>query len=73
VVAHREGPYLGGEVVADLLLLGVEALALGDVLAALEAPDIEGHLEADDQDALADLLGALAQRVLAIELREERA
>lgn len=44
--------HLGRVIHADLLLLGVEAHALGDVLPAAPAPHVEGHLEANDQDAL---------------------
>lgn len=70
---HREGPDLGAEVVPDGLLLRVEAHALANEVAAARAPHIEGHLEADDQDALVQLLGALAQRVLPLELQAPEA
>ena len=49
---HGEGPDLGGVVVPNLLLLSIEAHALADEVLAALAPDVEGHLEADDQDAL---------------------
>ena len=51
-------------VVPDLLLLSIEAHALPDQMLAAQAPDIEGHLEADDQDALIQLLGTLPQWML---------
>ncbi len=57
---HGEAPDLGGEVAADLLLLRIEAHTLADEVPAAVAPHVEGHLEADDQDALVQLLGALA-------------
>lgn len=66
---HGEAPYLGGEVVPDLLLLSVEAHALADQVTAAVAPHIEGHLKADHQDALVKLLCALPQRVLALKLQ----
>ena len=66
---HGEGPDLGAVVGADRLLLRVEAHALADEVPAAVAPHVEGHLEADDQDALVQLLGALPQRVLPIVLR----
>lgn len=47
---HPETEYRGGIVVADFLLLGVEANALPDyglVGGAGCAPDCEGHFEAD--------------------------
>ena len=68
---HGEAPDLGAVVGADRLLLRVEAHALADEVPAAVAPHVEGHLEADDQDALVQLLGALAQRVLPIVLRME--
>ena len=67
--AHGEVPYLCGEIAANLLLLGIEAHTLSNQMPAAIAPDVEGHLEADDQDALVQLLGALAQRMLALELQ----
>lgn len=67
---HGEAPYLCGEVVADLLLLRVETHALADEMAAAVAPDIEGHLEADYQDALVELLCTLSQRMLALKLHQ---
>jgi hypothetical protein len=51
------------------LLLGIEADALANQVAALAAPHVERHLEPDDEDPLAQLLGAFPQRVLPIELR----
>jgi hypothetical protein len=42
-------------VVAHALLLGVVAHALADVGIAAAAPDVEGQLEAGDEDALAQL------------------
>ena len=56
---------------ADGLLLGVEAHALADEVAAAGAPHVEGHLEADDQDALVQLLGSLPQGVLALLLQAQ--
>jgi len=45
---------------------------LADELAA-GAEHVERHLEADDQDALVQLLGALAQRVLRAQLQARQA
>ena len=60
----------GGVVHPDLLLLGVEPDAHAHVEAATLAPDIVGHLKADDQDAQVDLAGALAEGVGALPLVE---
>ena len=68
---HGEGPDLGGVVVPDLLLLGIEAHALANQVLAAVAPHIERHLKADDQDALIELLGSLPQRVLALLLQHK--
>lgn len=69
---HGEAPDLGAVVVADGLLLSIEAHALADEVPAAIAPDIEGHLKADDKDALVQLLGPLPQRVLPIVLHQKR-
>ncbi len=55
-------------VVPDLLLLGVEANALADDgwFWAGGAPDGEGHLEADGEDALARLAGAVSEGMSAL-------
>ncbi len=53
-------------------LLRVEPLPLGHHLVALRAVDVEGHLKADDQDALPNLGGTLSEWVAAIVLRMER-
>lgn len=66
---HGEAPDLGAVVGADLLLLGVEADALADEVVAAGAPDVERHLEADDQNALVQLLRTLPQRVLPSKLQ----
>lgn len=66
---HGEGPDLGGVVVPNLLLLSIEAHALANEVLAAVAPHVEGHLEADDQNALIKLLGSLPQRVLALLLQ----
>ncbi len=52
---HAKAEDRGRVVVPDLLLLGVEANALADDgwFRAGGAPDGEGHLEADGEDALA--------------------
>jgi len=70
--AHAEPPDPGAVVHADLLLLCVEAHPLPDEVLALFTPAVEGHLEADDQDALVQLLGPLPQGVLAPELRDTK-
>jgi hypothetical protein len=49
--------------IPDALLFGVEADALADVVVAGGTPDVEGHLEADDEDALVKLAGAAAEGV----------
>ena len=70
--AHAEPPDAGGVVHADLLLLGIEAHPLANEVLAALTPAIEGHLKADDQDALVQLLGPLPQGVLPSELRAGR-
>jgi hypothetical protein len=62
---HAEVPYLGGVVVAGLLLLGVVPHASRDVDTAAAAPDVVRHLEPDDEDSLVQLASPLAQRMLA--------
>ena len=69
--AHGEGPYLGGVVVADLLLLSIEPHSLANQVLAALAPHVEGHLEPDDQNALIKLLGPLSQRMLALLLQQQ--
>lgn len=59
-----EAKYGRREVVANLALLGVEADAGANMSVARAAPDVERQLEADDQDALVDLAGPVAQGVL---------
>lgn len=44
-------------------------LTLGNLLAALVAPDVEGYLKADDQDALVNPCGPLTKGVGAMVLR----
>lgn len=53
-------------VVADFLLLGVEAHALPDYggFGTGRAPDGEGHLETHGEDPLRELVGAGAEGVL---------
>lgn len=65
---HGEAPYLGGEVISNLLLLCVEAHALAYEVAAAVAPHVEGHFKADHQDALIQLFGPLPQGMLALKL-----
>ena len=62
--SHRKGPYLARVVRPDLLLLRIEPHALGNNSVASVAKDMKGHFKADDEDALIQLSGALAQRVL---------
>jgi hypothetical protein len=45
MVAHGEGPYLGGVVVSNLLFLRIETHSLGDVFSTLTAPDVEWHFK----------------------------
>mmetsp|Transcript_21485 Transcript_21485/g.51614 ORF Transcript_21485/g.51614 Transcript_21485/m.51614 type:complete len:246 (+) Transcript_21485:652-1389(+) len=63
VTHHSERPDLRRQVLADRLLLRVEPHALADVVVAPGAPHVERHLEADGEDALVELLCALAKRV----------
>ena len=65
---HGEAPNLGAVVIPNGLLLRIESHSLPNEVPAAVAPHIEWHLEADDQDALVELLGTLAQRVLSIVL-----
>lgn len=51
------------EVHAHFLLLGVVAHAHGDVSLAPIAPDVVGHLEANDENALVEFARSLAQRM----------
>ena len=67
---HGEAPDLGAVVVADGLLLGIEAHALANEVPTAIAPNIEGHLKANDEDALVQLLGPLPQGVLPVVLRQ---
>jgi len=66
VALHAEVVDGRGVVHAGLGLLGVVAHAHGDVRLAAVAPDVVGHLEADDEDALVELARALAQGVRAM-------
>ena len=59
-----------GVVHPDLLLLGVEPDPHAHVESATLAPDIVGHLKADDEDAQVDLAGAFAEGVGALPLVE---
>ena len=45
---------------ANFFLLGVVPDARPDVIAASLAPDVVGHLETNDQDALVQFSGTLA-------------
>ena len=54
------------EVHAHLLLLGIVAHAHGDVRLAPIAPDVVGHLKADDENALVEFARSLAQRMRAM-------
>lgn len=65
---HGEAPDLGAVVIPDGLLLRIKSHSLPNEVPAAIAPHIERHLKADDQDALVELLGTLAQRVLSIVL-----
>jgi hypothetical protein len=60
---HAKTPYRGGIKVADPLFFSIEPHALADVLLAVVAPDVEGQLEADDEDSLREFVGAAAQGV----------
>lgn len=69
-MSEAEAPDGRGVVVADALLLGVEAHALADDggLGAVRAPDGEGHFEAHREDAVgAEFGGAGAEGVFAVE------
>ena len=66
VTLHAELVYGRAQVHVHLLLLGIVAHAHGDVRMAAVAPDIVGHLEADDEYALVELARSLAQRVRAM-------
>ena len=46
-------------------LFCIEANALADVVVAGGTEDVEGHFEADDEDALVELAGAAAEGVRA--------
>ena len=69
---HGEAPDLGAVVVANGLLLSIEAHALANEVPAAVAPDVEGHLKADNQDALVQLFGPFSQRMLPIVLQQKR-
>jgi len=64
-VLHAETPDGRAVVIPDFLFLGIEAHALADDggWAAVRAPYGEGEFEADGENALGELVGALAERV----------
>ena len=60
---HTKTPYRRGIVVAYTFLLGVETDALANVVVAVGTPDVVGHFEADDEDALVEFVGTTAEGV----------
>ena len=60
---HTKTPYRRGVIIPYPFLLGVETDALADVFVAVGAPYVVRHLEADDQNALVEFVGAAAQGV----------
>ena len=61
---HREGPYLGRMIIADLFFVRIEAHTLCDALLALQASHVKRHLEADEEDAFVQLLDAVLPEVV---------
>jgi hypothetical protein len=58
---------------AHLLFICVEAHAFCNVLATFVTPDVERHFKPDDEDTLSGQFpSAIAQRMLALELRAEQ-
>jgi hypothetical protein len=58
---HTKTPYRCGIVASYAFFLGVETDALADVVVAGRAPDVVGHFEADNEDALVEFVGTTAE------------
>jgi len=61
VTLHAEFVNGRAQVVSHLALLGVISHAHGDVCVAAQAPDVVGHLEADDEDSAIKFSGSLSK------------
>jgi hypothetical protein len=61
-------PYRRRMKIPHLLLLGVVTYPLADMLVAGPAPDVVGHLEADDEDPLGEFVCTTAEGVCACHL-----
>ena len=68
---HGEAPYLGAVVIAYLLLISIESHAFAYQVVTSSTPDIEWHLESDDQDAFIELAGSLPEWVLSSKLQSQ--
>lgn len=66
VTLHSELVQWCAVVHSHFLLFGIVPNSHADVIAASVAPDVEGHLEANDKDAHVEFAGTLAQSVRAL-------